>query len=125
MRFEVKRSEWFRGHGERSALFVLDGDRPPEFPDRKRCCLGFFANACGISDADLESIPSPGSVACCPTENKTAWAELTEPSVQTRVNSVQCCQIMKCNDSNMSDGIIERELTDLFAQIGHDIVFVD
>ena len=125
MRFEVKRSEWSRGDSYHSALFMAPRNRYPAFPERRRCCLGFFANACGLSDEDIEGIRIPFQIGSIPGNVDFAhwddWGSLFAGDGSPRVNEA----IMACNDSSSNDETREQELTDLFSVIGHEIVFVD
>lgn len=52
--FRVRRSSWLRGSNPNlSASYLL----APQ--DERRCCLGFVAQACGISDDILRGTPGP------------------------------------------------------------------
>jgi hypothetical protein len=45
MRFTVKRSGWYRGHGAQGSRLLRH--------DGQRCCLGFVGQQCGLPDAEL------------------------------------------------------------------------
>lgn len=124
MRFEVKRSEWVRGDGSISALLLSENNRRPDSPERKRCCLGFFANACGIPDEELEERPSPASVSAFGVS--TDWDALSYGSGLSADDTEHCREIITCNDTaGATDTRREKELRRLFDEIGHEIVFVD
>ncbi len=119
MRFEVKRSEWYRGaSGDNSALFVKRKDRTPGQIDRKRCCLGFFANACDLSDRQIINCRDPSDVAEVSNKGATIdWSNLPTRGMR---------DIMATNDDDyLSDKQREKRLINLFKEIGHEIVFVD
>ncbi len=119
MKFEVKRSEWYRGLWENnSALFVKRQDRTSGQMDRKRCCLGFFANACGLSDRQIVNCHELSDVSEVSTKGATDdWNSLPIGLLG---------DIMETNDNgNTSDEQREKKLTKLFKKAGHEIVFVD
>jgi len=127
MTFEVKRSEWIRGQSELSALLVEKAHRSVEHPGRKKCCLGFFANACGISDSQIKGIGSPASCPNFEPEVSADWNALMrgDPPV-CRWNSDLCNDLMSCNDTRtLTDDKREAELTKLFSKLGHTVEFVD
>lgn len=126
MTFEVKRSEWFRGGTGVSALLVREADRREDHPDRKRCCLGFFANACGIPDSQISGVSAPATLKN-PGTASADWNALTREGMSvTHVNSNLCGDLMECNDNrHLTDAEREVALTRLFSELGHTVVFVD
>ena len=123
MRFEVKRSEWLAGKhtGEFESMLYN-----PEC--EKRCCLGFFANAAGFSDEQINGIGRPQELNGVQYEGKfdgLVYQE-SESSEYTNYDTDVCAAVMKVNDdSDMPNKAREERLTELFSQIGHEIVFVD
>ena len=117
MRFEVKRSEWYRGFGgSNSHLFLPENDRDD---DKCRCCLWFFANACGLSDKDIENIATPDEVPedlIIPEINE--WDTLFVDDKDQKMMNVN-------DDETLSDKDREEQLIVLFDKAGHEIVFVD
>lgn len=128
MTFEVKRSEWVRGASKVSALLVKEDARSEAYPDRKRCCLGFFANACGIPDSALKGSSTPARYQHQdPWEPVSReWDKLTIWSLSgRRLNGELCGNLMACNDNlDITDYEREVELTSLFSELGHTVVFV-
>lgn len=133
MTFEVKRSEWIRGDSQHTGLFVRPGICNPAFPERKRCCLGFFANACGISDRSISGYSSPAGHRRSERTVPSEWAALTRA---VTIKDLGCCQdyrdislcgdIIDCNDSHsVEDEKREKKLMELFGKLGHTVVFVD
>ncbi len=118
MRFEVKRSEWYRGWVSESALLVVPDKRAEDEPDKKRCCLGFFANACGISDEQILDRQEPAGVPKVVSDFANQdWNNL---------DSTLSGDMMSVNDDeNLSDKDREERLIVLFGRAGHEIVFVD
>lgn len=43
--FTIDRNTWYRGRGGEASRLLCDGG--------ERCCLGFYGQACGLSDEDL------------------------------------------------------------------------
>ncbi len=126
MTFEVKRSEWVRGESTVSALLVEENDRDIAHPDRKRCCLGFFAKACGIPDSQISGLPTP-AVLQGPKPASADWNALMKKGMSmSRVNSDLCGELMNCNDNrDLTDDERETKLAQLFSKLGHTVVFVD
>lgn len=50
MKFVVNRQTWFRGQGGFSSKLLRE--------DGMRCCVGFYAQACGIPDEQLFNVPT-------------------------------------------------------------------
>lgn len=123
--FVVKRSEWLRGTSVDSCL--LD-------KEDKMCCLGFYAQSCGLRKQDIRGISSPQE---CIAQNNKKWdtfllKESKDPWSYGMPDSIgfddskQCVELMKINDSeNISDKEREKELTSLFNKAGIKVKFVD
>ena len=119
MKFEVKRSEWYRGWPLDSALFVEEANRIKDEPDKKRCCLGFFANACGLYDDQICDRQLPRDV---PENVSTNFASQD----WNNLKSMLIADMINVNDDeSLSDEDREEELIVLFSRVGHEIVFVD
>ena len=111
--FTVRRQEWLRGIGPDSTLLRGDG---------MKCCVGFFAQACGISDHFL-------------TYNDTLHEALNELDGDDEIdieldifNSAleNSLKIYAANDDEgISDEARETMLIELFAQYGITIRFED
>lgn len=123
MKFEVKRREWIRGGRWLSVLYQPVSNRCPDDPDIRRCCLGFFANACGISDRSLGDWTTPTAHQRGKKAVPPEWAALTNDE---GTNTKLCLRLMINNDDpGISDEIREEVLTALFAKLGHRVSFVD
>jgi hypothetical protein len=53
--FTVKRSQWLRGEGGYYSRLLRESDK-------KMCCLGFLAKACGATDEQILNKSIPGGV---------------------------------------------------------------
>ena len=129
MQFTVTRSEWIRGGYGTSGLYVKKGKRGIGNPNHKRCCLGFFANACGIPDDQLMHSFSPANLSSEDPSFPAEWIALIqnphEPP-EASENTDLCKKLMSCNDDpELNDAEREGQLTVLFAELGHTVVFVD
>src|ERR1700722_8114543 len=53
--FIVDRKRWYRGKGQDDSWLLNRNN--------KMCCLGFYAEACGVDHKSMRDIPSPEGVA--------------------------------------------------------------
>lgn len=124
MEFTVKRSGWLRGEGGHPSLLF----RPK---DQKRCCIGFYLKACGLSDSSLEDKPSPYDIPRVETALPAAATWLLEhgngnTSLSSEANSEYCIELMRVNDARLASAPDrERRIIELFAQRGIIVKFVD
>jgi hypothetical protein len=109
MKFQVKRSLWYRG--KTGSALVVEETTPTKA--RKMCCLGFLGVACGVPRGQMLGISYP-SWAGAPPE---CWPEgiCTEE-----------IDIAKINDTYPTDDATrEGLLTSKFAELGVQVEFVD
>ncbi len=123
MEFTVKRAEWLRGEGGHPSLLF----RPS---DRKRCCIGFYLNACGVSDATLEDNPSPHDIPRAEIALPWSAGWLLDPGESTNLpaeaNSQSCLELMRVNDARFVPlGDREQRVAALFAKHGVVVKFVE
>lgn len=127
--FTVDRKTWYRGKsGDSSCLLNNAGNR---------CCLGFYASACGVEDKQMRNLLSPGSLVELAKTGSTydkfdrsvsrdvnEWkTKLTRSSSVD--NSETCMKMMQVNDEEkITEEVREKKLTALFASIGIKIKFV-
>ncbi len=126
MEFTVKRSEWLRG---------VDGIETPDQSylrspfNCKKCCLGFYANACGFNDEQitelghLEELLDPGYGGPVPGQFK----DLVHQSPSGYYNGTDLeREIIRTNDTtSLTDEEREAKLKELFAKAGITINFED
>lgn len=55
--FTIVRSKWYRGKGGAYSKLQLDASMGDD--GGKRCCLGFFALACGLDEAAIIGVEEP------------------------------------------------------------------
>ena len=108
MRLTISRERWLRGEPNESWLL-----RPE---DRKMCCLGFLALACGATEEQITERATPMSVHSFPVAAHPVFSQL----LRGKDNAVIAKQLMTTNDDNPN----EEKLTTLFWQIGVDVEFV-
>lgn len=133
MEVTVSRATWFRGQGKDgtilSALLTNNG---------KRCCLGFFAQQCGIPDKALKlSIPdrrtghedriyAAGPENIESEEEKAKFPDNFWAEDNKKENAHWILTAMQRNDvKEGSEADREEMLTRVFADNGHSIKFVD
>ena len=119
MKFQIKRSEWLRGEGSENSYLLRS-------KDGKKCCVGFFANACGLNDdviknyGDLCNMYLSNSNICL-NENLHKLID-----VVLMVNSDIADNIYQTNDNKrFCDAEREEILVKLFKQIDCEAEFVD
>jgi hypothetical protein len=122
MEFTVKRSEWYRGKGGPGSALLLESSG-------ERCCLGFFANACGESDGSIAEKAYPSDVGA-------QWsAELNshflqkwygdDPHARPYLVKAEDGIASVNDDRDISDPEREELLTAAFAVLGHTVRFVE
>lgn len=117
MKFTIKRSEWLRGEGPEKS-FLLRED------DGKKCCLGFFGLVCGYNSKDLTAQSEPFDLLSVEVLAKKdpLWPEWmfgkNDPFIVFR--------LMEINDNpSLPAESRELQLTEIFAQQGVTVEFVD
>ncbi len=113
MKFQVDRRTWLRGEGSlRSSLLRIDG---------KQCCLGFRAEACGVSKSALLGVQVPSQLSGTVPD---ALLELADAYVKTP--HLCSAGVTGANDDKgMSDSEREMILTELFAERGDVVEFIN
>jgi len=135
--FVVDRKTWLRGEGTEKSFLLRE--------DHKRCCLGFYTQACGIEDSDIFNKTSPGAL----WYNESACLKIS-PNLLSSVkdNTDDTNYLMRINDARIGDTVYpativypfkegktdsqividseetrERLLTEVFARNGITITF--
>src|SRR5277367_909081 len=117
--FTVDRSKWLRGKGpEDSSLLNQKG---------KMCCLGFYAEACGLDRKFIRHLKSPAAAVTASKEDftlhKSGVIWKTE-LVNRNGDSATCYQMMAVNDNeDIKDDVRETKLTALFKKLNIKIKF--
>ncbi len=104
----IDRKRWYRGKGGKASSLL-------RYDDRKMCCLGFDAIACGAKPSDIEYISDPEG-SCLPLPG----------IVENGKNTEVCNKMIKIND-NMDIEDVEREhlLTQYAKDIHRKFVFIN
>jgi hypothetical protein len=113
--FTVDRSKWIRGQGNEKSYLLLE--------DGSMCCLGFYGEACGVDRHRLLDRTSPSNIL---TIGSPPWDTiLIHVHPQGRVDTAPCIDLMTINDdTSISDDVRELRLTEIFKQIGIEVVFI-
>jgi hypothetical protein len=111
--FVVQRSKWLRGLPLNGTLLNANGGR---------CCLGFVASQCGVSDEALLNHTVPYAL---PREARSALAGLLLVDVKDRRKHTKLTMAaVVLNDScSFTDDEREAQLSDLFAAHGYTLRF--
>ena len=120
MKLIIDRSKWLRGEGaEKSALL-----RPE---DGKLCCLGFYAQVCGIEAEAMSGASTPTDV----PDHDGMWGPSADWLFDHEYGDVSadCHRLMKCNDyfsifDEINEEDRERDIAAIFAQYGVEVEFV-
>jgi len=108
----IKRKRWLRGKPDNSALRNADG---------KQCCLGFLARACGATTKDILGLPDPGAT------TGIAWPKGISPGGRGYDGYGNTALVGRIISTNDSRGLLpearERQLKELFAEAGVEVVF--
>lgn len=110
--FQIDRRSWYRGNGScRSRLLTFEG---------KRCCIGFYASACGVSDDRMKDVATPLSLMCA---TQIALPGMLDTEKHT---SIVASRLLGENDfSGHFDTKREARIKELFASIGVTVHFVN
>lgn len=109
MRFTIDRKTWLRGEGC-DASFLLRSDG-------KKCCMGFYGLALGLTEVQLLSQRSPRGVAQWPKD----W---------TKGRLADLMRVFELNDAELGEPGIgseeerERRIRSLFGKHGVEVEFV-
>lgn len=113
----IKRSEWLRGFDSR--LLEVDSG--------KKCCLGFYAIACGYSEKEISDYGSPSNL--LEIDNvPNLFPEWLVPSRENRLNSSPAANLININDMNndvLGDKERESIIKEIFSNHGVKVTFVD
>jgi hypothetical protein len=112
-KFVIKRSEWHRGGKESLGTCQLLNEQG------NKCCLGFYALACGLEENQIKDVfyytsckVEPFIKDVIPNE---LWKDANNRNMFPRVN----------DDKKISDKEREVKLTKMFADIGVEVLFED
>lgn len=114
--FTIDRKKWIRGQGPGNPNNVLLRKR-----DDKKCCLGFYAIACGIPTKDIRGIIDPGAVKN--NNPNIVWQSKLLDVAQLSDNSAICVELIHINDCVQPDDIKEKELEKEFNKMGVKVRF--
>lgn len=109
--FTVYRGTWSRGVGEGTSLLSEDG---------RRCCLGHLARDLGVPDADVRLR------AFVPRVRFIGERRVDSPAAELYLRIAKGAAFVSVNDNpDIPDEEREALLTEMFADAGADVAFVD
>jgi hypothetical protein len=125
MKVTIKRSEWYRGNGGKGSALLRD-------VDGMKCCVGFFALACGM---ERDVIMGRSEIRDVPNYDNTELPEpakwMAEYGAGWLLNTDDAREIYNLNDrpvcelTTKSEEERERGLAELFAKHDVELEFVD
>lgn len=127
--FVVDRKKWLRGEGDENSCLLTRGNR--------MCCLGFYAEACGLDRKVIRNIATPSNAVKVtkgePTAVDREYREVSRKSDvvwKTKLvnisgdDSITCGRMMSVNDDeDITDEVRETKLTALFKALGIKVKF--
>ncbi len=117
MDLTIVRSEWYRGKGSyKSRLRNAEG---------KQCCLGFFAKACGFTDAQIRLISTLGSL--LNYRHNPNYLDAVPYAKEVFAQMIRDeTSFIACNDDEViTDAAREAKLAEHFKARGVNVTFVD
>lgn len=118
--FTVKRDKW-------TGLDQYDLDYNSSSllnDDRRQCCLGFYASACGIPDSDIIDLGTPADLANHRAIHLCGFVEECQTIGPNYMNSDIAVSMIRINDSySMGQKRKEEKLIELFKSIDIELKF--
>ena len=132
-KFTVVRKDWYRGKGTDKSCLANSAN--------KLCCLGFYAEACGLDRKTIRNLPSPEEAVratkgkhvntiydkSVTRESGVVWeTELTACYYRSDddCNTSLCSDLMNINDDQeLKEEEREKQLKEKFKEIGIKVIF--
>ena len=125
MKLVIDRKRWLRGESALQSSLLRR-------KDKKMCCFGFLALACGAEESEILEKPNPSNVAKYKWAKKDEFKWTVKPSEFSDVSfniSKSARLAMRLNDiTNLSaspDFLREIELTKIFSDEGIELEFIN
>ena len=116
--FKVERSKWLRGDDVESLLY--------RDSDGLFCCLGMLGLACGATPEDMNGYGCPESCTNIEWPRSIVTTEVDDGFDDEMGDTDLTAKIITVNDNpELDDASREAQLTELFAQGGIKVTFVD
>lgn len=115
-RFTIKRSEWRRG-GETTAL---------RNKDNTKCCLGFYAQACGFKGKMLDESSEPADINNYGKAWDTFLVKKSNHAFSNHMSSMAATSLILINDDDkITEAARERKISTIFARRNIKVKFED
>lgn len=126
MEFVVDRSKWRCGGHQSNPHSHGPGMTYLQNSYGYRCCLGFCALQCGLTEKEIYHVDFPGRLRVSFKDHPRLTAFVnTKMSITKYPNSRLSEKALGINDAGrLTDEKREKQLTELFAEYGHTIRFV-
>ncbi len=110
--FTIKRSKWLRGDDLNSCLLKKNGHK---------CCLGFYGQALGVSNAAMRDVGSP-----CESDGYKEKAPEWMLHLGNKLDSTITEKLMRINDEYcLPQAQREKDIAKIFKEQGVKVKFVD
>ena len=120
MKLVIDRKTWIRGEDSGASCLLRSSDG-------KKCCLGFYALACGLHENQIREKPAPANLSNTGIKqwNDTMYRSIPTDAYQTLKHSSIAQHLMLINDEVCFSSEEEREqkIKELFARIGVEVEF--
>lgn len=118
MKLIIDRLTWLRGEGEDQSYLY-------RATDKKMCCLGFYALACGLTIQDIDSQCTPLEVLRTYHKMIADWLLKDTPnkySFPTRkAASDSCTTLMTLNDFVIEDDSLPAKDEDAYSEVSSEV----
>lgn len=109
--FVIKRSEWLRGEGANNSQLIRE-------KDGKKCCLGIYGLACGITAEEMKFLSEPYQLATIKPAllPKEMYWLVTQDGPMCFNNTLIATELMNTNDvRGIGEYFRERKVAEYFA----------
>jgi hypothetical protein len=117
MKLVIDRSKWLRGEGSDDSYLLRN-------EDGKLCCLGFYAQACGLETEAITNVATPAQV----PKYANIWGDGACWLFDESNVSSTCNDLMMINDEKLpffdSEKEREEQVAAIFAKHGVQVEFV-
>jgi hypothetical protein len=123
--FEISRATWYRGKGDANSLLLN--------AEGNKCCLGFYAKACGFEDEQITHAPTPcqiknissikaddvwRTILLKPNKNSLSYKAISDSDIGNLLMTVN-------DDIYIGDAERETRIINIFATHGIEVMFKD
>lgn len=112
--FTINREEWYRGKGSQTSMLLLS-------QEKKKCCVGFFALACGFSEDQISDVDTFEKLIC--QENAEGQEEEMFEGIIEYPNSIFDELYLENDVPGREEPKREKAIRQLFKKLGVKVRF--